>query len=145
MKYSGCSSDGQMKSICVQNHGRCRNEMIELGAGEDLVGGSAEIRIPLIAPRFITLNFFNLHQFNTMRFGIYAALFADVGKIWFRANEFLRSSMAGICRSRAAFPAPLRFDPSNRIIRQCARSISRWSYRRPAVLITIWCVPLILF
>jgi hemolysin activation/secretion protein len=23
-----------------------------------------------------------------MRFGIYAALFADIGKVWFRSNEF---------------------------------------------------------
>jgi outer membrane protein assembly factor BamA len=69
--------------------------------GEDLVGGSVEVRIPLIAPRFITWNFFNIHQFNTMRFGIYAALFADVGKIWFRTDEFeevpwLASAGAGL-------------------------------------------------
>jgi outer membrane protein assembly factor BamA len=56
--------------------------------GEDIIGGSAEVRLPVIAPRFITFNFLNIHQFNTMRFGIYAALFADIGKIWFRSNLF---------------------------------------------------------
>ena len=56
--------------------------------GEDLVGGSAEIRFPIVAPRFITFNFLNIYQFNTMRFGIYAALFGDVGKVWFRSDEF---------------------------------------------------------
>ena len=56
--------------------------------GEDIVGGSAEVRVPIISPRFITFNFLNIYQFNTARFGVYAAFFSDVGKIWFRANEF---------------------------------------------------------
>jgi outer membrane protein assembly factor BamA len=57
-------------------------------SGEDIVGGSAEVRFPIIDPRFITFNFFSIYQFNTMRFGVYAAVFADVGKIWFRSDEF---------------------------------------------------------
>ncbi len=56
--------------------------------GEDIMGASAEVRLPIIAPRFITFNFLNIYQFNTMRFGVYAALFTDVGKIWFRSDEF---------------------------------------------------------
>ncbi len=56
--------------------------------GEDIVGGSAEVRIPIIAPRFLTFNFFDIYQFNTMRFGIYGSFFTDIGKIWFRSNEF---------------------------------------------------------
>jgi outer membrane protein assembly factor BamA len=56
--------------------------------GEDLVGGSAEVRLPIISPRFLTFNFLHIYQFNTTRFGVYAALFADVGKIWFRSDEF---------------------------------------------------------
>ena len=56
--------------------------------GEDLVGAQAEVRVPLVAPRFITFNFLHLHQFNTMRFGIYAAAFADAGKIWYRSESF---------------------------------------------------------
>jgi len=56
--------------------------------GEDIVGGAAEVRVPIIAPRFITFNFFDIYQFNTMRFGVYAALFTDVGKIWFRSDSF---------------------------------------------------------
>lgn len=69
--------------------------------GEDVVGGSAEVRLPIIEPRFITFNFLNIYQFNTTRFGIYAAFFTDVGKIWFRSNEFeevpwLASAGAGL-------------------------------------------------
>jgi outer membrane protein assembly factor BamA len=56
--------------------------------GEDFLGGSAELRMPVVAPRFITFNFLDIYQFNTMRFGVYAALFTDVGKIWFRSNSF---------------------------------------------------------
>jgi outer membrane protein assembly factor BamA len=56
--------------------------------GEDVVGGSAEVRLPIIAPRFLTFNFLNIYQFNTARLGIYASFFTDVGKIWFRSNEF---------------------------------------------------------
>jgi outer membrane protein assembly factor BamA len=56
--------------------------------GEELMGASVEVRMPIISPRFITLNFFDIHQFNTMRFGVYAALFADAGKIWFRSDNF---------------------------------------------------------
>jgi outer membrane protein assembly factor BamA len=57
-------------------------------SGEDILGGSAEVRLPIISPRFITFNFLNIYQFNTMRFGVYAALFTDIGKIWFRTDEF---------------------------------------------------------
>jgi outer membrane protein assembly factor BamA len=69
--------------------------------GEDVVGASAEVRLPIIAPRFITFNFLNIYQFNTARFGIYAAFFADAGKIWFRSDEFeevpwLASAGAGL-------------------------------------------------
>jgi outer membrane protein assembly factor BamA len=69
--------------------------------GEDIVGGSAEVRIPLIAPRFITFNFLDIYQFNTMRFGVYAALFADAGKLWYRSSDFddvpwLASAGAGL-------------------------------------------------
>lgn len=56
--------------------------------GEELVGGQAEVRVPVIAPRFITFNFLDIYQFNTMRFGVYAALFADVGKLWYRSDSF---------------------------------------------------------
>ena len=56
--------------------------------GEDIVGGSAEVRVPLISPRFITFNFLNIHQFNTMRFGVYGSLFTDVGKLWYRSDSF---------------------------------------------------------
>jgi hemolysin activation/secretion protein len=70
-------------------------------SGEDIVGGSVEVRLPVITPRFITFNFLNIYQFNTTRFGIYAAFFSDVGKIWFRSNEFeevpwLASAGAGL-------------------------------------------------
>ncbi len=69
--------------------------------GEDVVGASAEVRLPIIAPRFVTFNFLNIYQFNTARFGIYAAFFADAGKIWFRSDEFeevpwLASAGAGL-------------------------------------------------
>ncbi len=56
--------------------------------GEDIVGGSGEVRLPIIAPRFITFNFLHIYQFNTMRFGVYASFFTDVGKIWFRSDDF---------------------------------------------------------
>ena len=65
------------------------------------MGASAEVRLPIIAPRFVTFNFLNIYQFNTARFGIYAAFFADAGKIWFRSDEFeevpwLASAGAGL-------------------------------------------------
>jgi outer membrane protein assembly factor BamA len=56
--------------------------------GEDFVGGSAEVRVPLLSPRYVTLNFLNIHQFNTLRYGLYAAVFADVGKVWFRSDTY---------------------------------------------------------
>jgi outer membrane protein assembly factor BamA len=57
-------------------------------SGEELAGASMELRLPLIAPRFVTLNFLSISQFNTMRFGVYAACFADVGKIWYGSDRF---------------------------------------------------------
>jgi hypothetical protein len=56
--------------------------------GEDMIGGSAEVRVPIITPRFLTFNFLDIYQFNTMRLGVYAAIFTDVGKIWYRSDEF---------------------------------------------------------
>lgn len=56
--------------------------------GEDILGGSLELRFPLLAPRYKTVSIrFLPPEFSVWRYGLYAALFADGGTIWFRRDQ----------------------------------------------------------
>jgi len=64
--------------------------------GEHIVGGNAELRIPLLEPRYYTLPFEFIPQFSTLRYGLYAGVFADAGTVWFRGQRvFDRKWYAG--------------------------------------------------
>lgn len=58
--------------------------------GENIFGSSAELRIPLLSPRYYTLPFEFIQQFSVLRYGLYLGVFADAGKIWYRDQKFSR-------------------------------------------------------
>lgn len=56
--------------------------------GENLVGGSLELRIPLLLPRYYEFPYSPLPEFSVWRYGLYAGIFADAGKTWFRSEGY---------------------------------------------------------
>lgn len=56
--------------------------------GENRVGGSVELRVPLLLPRYYEFPYSPLPQFSLWRYGLYAGIFADFGKAWFRKEGF---------------------------------------------------------
>ena len=64
---------------------RIRGYYTEILEGEDQVGGSLELRLPILKPRYITVSLPSLPpEFSVWRYGVYAAIFADVGTTWYR-------------------------------------------------------------
>lgn len=56
--------------------------------GDDILGGSAELRIPILKPRYTTVSIPYLPpEFSVWRYGLYAGLFADGGTTWLRADR----------------------------------------------------------
>jgi len=52
--------------------------------GENMFLGSGELRLPLLKPRYVSLNLGALRQYTqNLKFGISVALFADTGTLWF--------------------------------------------------------------
>lgn len=56
--------------------------------GENLVGGSLEVRIPLLLPRYYEFPYSPLPEFSVWRYGLYLGFFADAGKTWFRSEGY---------------------------------------------------------
>jgi outer membrane protein assembly factor BamA len=56
--------------------------------GESLLGSSAELRIPILKPRYYTLPFEFVPQFSVLRYGLSLGVFADAGTIWNRDQQF---------------------------------------------------------
>lgn len=65
---------------------RVRGYFYRVLEGENLVGGSVELRIPILTPRYYEFPYSPIPEFSVWRYGIYAGIFADAGKTWFR-NE----------------------------------------------------------
>jgi outer membrane protein assembly factor BamA len=55
---------------------------------ENRIGMSAELRLPILLPRYLEINFLGIPEFQKLRYGIYFAFFADAGKLWYR-NQIL--------------------------------------------------------
>ena len=70
------------------HHERIRGYFSKIVEGEDLVGGNVEVRIPILSPRYYEFKAIPIPEFRIWRYGLYAALFADAGKTWFRSEGF---------------------------------------------------------
>ncbi len=71
---------------------RVRGHFSEIYEGEQQVGGSLELRLTVLQPRYITVDVIPIPEFAVWKFGIAAALFADAGTVWFRGQPFALNS-----------------------------------------------------
>lgn len=67
---------------------RIRGHFSRVLEGENLVGGNVELRVPILLPRYTELEWSPVPEFSLLRYGLYAAIFADAGKAWFRHEGF---------------------------------------------------------
>lgn len=56
--------------------------------GDNTMGSSVELRIPILMPRYFTVATFLPPEFSVWRYGLYAGIFADAGKAWYRYQPF---------------------------------------------------------
>jgi len=57
--------------------------------GEDQVGGSVELRMGILKPRYVTVSLPGVPpEFSVWRYGLYAGVFADAGTTWYRTEPF---------------------------------------------------------
>jgi hypothetical protein len=47
-----------------------------------------ELHAPILAPRYYEFPYSPLPEFSVWRYGLYAAVFADAGKTWFRSEGY---------------------------------------------------------
>jgi outer membrane protein assembly factor BamA len=57
--------------------------------GENILGANIELRLPILLPRYFTLNYIDIPEFKKLRYGLYFGVFADAGRIWSRSEALL--------------------------------------------------------
>jgi outer membrane protein assembly factor BamA len=67
---------------------RIRGYFYKTMEAENRIGMNAELRLPILAPRYLEIDAFGIPQFQKLRYGLYFAIFADAGKLWSR-NQVL--------------------------------------------------------
>jgi len=67
---------------------RIRGYFTRIVEGEHAIGTNVEFRIPILTPRYLTIPGLVVPQFSVLRYGIYAGIFADAGKTWYRSESF---------------------------------------------------------
>lgn len=68
---------------------RIRGYFSRILEGENIMGGNLELRIPIISPRYLSIPFIPVQEFAVLRYGLYAGIFADAGKVWNRNEHVL--------------------------------------------------------
>ena len=63
---------------------RIRGYFYKTMEAENRIGMSAELRLPILTPRYLEIEAFGIPQFQKLRYGLYFAIFADAGKLWSR-------------------------------------------------------------
>jgi outer membrane protein assembly factor BamA len=61
---------------------RIRGYFYNVFEAENRIIASAELRIPILLPRYIDIDLIDMPGLSKLRYGIYFGIFADVGKIW---------------------------------------------------------------
>ncbi len=56
---------------------------------DDQLLASAELRIPILRPRYVEASFIRIPQFQTLRYGLYAGIFADAARSWNRTDHLM--------------------------------------------------------
>ena len=73
---------------------RLRGYGFKIFEGDNLAGTSLEFRIPILAPRIYHLSFIPISQFAYSRFGMYAALFGNVGAVQYQSLKLSEYNFA---------------------------------------------------
>ncbi len=68
---------------------RIRGYFKDVLEGENIFGSSVEVRVQLLKPHYYTFPYALLPEFAVWRYALYAAVFADVGKTWYRNERVL--------------------------------------------------------
>jgi outer membrane translocation and assembly module TamA len=61
---------------------RIRGYFYKTIEAENRIGMNAELRLPILTPRYLEIDAFGIPQFQKLRYGLYFAIFADAGKLW---------------------------------------------------------------
>ncbi|MBN1397751.1 MAG: hypothetical protein JXA06_06950 [Bacteroidetes bacterium] len=67
---------------------RVRGHFYKIIEGENRIGINAELRIPILLPRYFEQNIIRIPEFQKLRYGLYFAVFTDAGTLWSR-NQVL--------------------------------------------------------
>jgi outer membrane protein assembly factor BamA len=67
---------------------RIRGYFYKVFEAENRIGMNAELRLPILLPRYLELDFISIPEFQKLRYGLYFAIFIDAGKLWSR-NQVL--------------------------------------------------------
>jgi outer membrane protein assembly factor BamA len=67
---------------------RIRGYFYKVFEAENRIGINAELRLPILLPRYLEIDFLGIPEFQKLRYGLYFAVFVDAGKIWSR-NQVL--------------------------------------------------------
>lgn len=67
---------------------KIRGHFSKIFEGENIINTSAELRVLIIEPKYINIDFIPIPEFNTWKFGIATVLFADAGKVWNTKDKF---------------------------------------------------------
>jgi outer membrane protein assembly factor BamA len=63
---------------------RIRGYFYKTMEAENRIGASAELRLPILTPRYLEIESFGIPEFQKLRYGLYFGIFADAGKVWSR-------------------------------------------------------------
>jgi outer membrane protein assembly factor BamA len=69
---------------------RIRGYFYKVIEAEDKVAASIELRLPILTPRYLELDFIKIPEFQKLRYGLYFGIFADAGKAWHRTDIVAR-------------------------------------------------------
>ncbi|MGD1043984.1 MAG: POTRA domain-containing protein [Bacteroidota bacterium] len=53
---------------------------------ENKISASIELRLPILLPRYLEIDWFGVPEFQKLRYGMYFGIFADAGKAWSRSQ-----------------------------------------------------------
>ena len=63
---------------------RIRGYFHKIIEAEDRIGANVELRLPILLPRYLEIDWLKVPEFQKLRYGIYFGIFADAGIAWSR-------------------------------------------------------------
>ena len=76
---------------------------------ENKISSSVELRLPILLPRYLEIDWFQIPEFQKLRYGIYFCVFADAGKVWSRNQVLSEQPWYSGCGTGLQFLLPYGF------------------------------------